>query len=172
MELPLTARLRLRPLDLGDASFILDLVNQPSWLRYIGDKQVRSLEDARRYLREGPLAMYTREGFGLYAVERRQDAATLGLCGLIRRAQLEDVDLGFAFLPEYWGQGYALEAAAAVRDHARDTLALPALAAITLPDNASSIRLLEKLGMAPAGRVRLSADEAELLLYRQRLQDP
>ncbi len=143
-----TPRLRLRRLDHADAPFILRLVNEPSWRQNIGDKGVRTLEDAVRYLTEGPLAMYARHGFGLYAVTRRGDDAPIGLCGLIRRDTLPDADIGYAFLPEFWGQGYAREAAVATLDHARRDFALPRLLAITAPHNAASIRLLEQLGFA------------------------
>ena len=143
-----TPRLRLRRLDHADAPFILRLVNEPSWRQNIGDKGVRTLEDAVRYLTEGPLAMYARHGFGLYAVTRRGDDAPIGLCGLIRRDTLPDADIGYAFLPEFWGQGYAREAAVATLDHARRDFALPRLLAMTAPHNAASIRLLEQLGFA------------------------
>ena len=113
MNVAETARLRLRWLDDGDATFILRLVNEPSWIRYIGDRNVRSVEDAQRYLREGPVAMYERLGFGLNLVESKATGEPLGICGLLRRDTLEHVDLGFAFVPGAWGQGYAQESAAA-----------------------------------------------------------
>ena len=159
-----TGRLILRLLTLDDAAFILELVNQPSWLRYIGDKQVHSLDDARRYLEQGPLAMYAQHGFGLWRVERRQDGASMGMCGLIRRAGLDDVDIGFAFLPQYWGAGYAREAAAATLEHARG-LGLPRVVAITTPDNQASCRLLESLGMRFERLTRLAPAGDPLRLY-------
>ncbi|PZQ14706.1 MAG: GNAT family N-acetyltransferase [Rhodanobacter denitrificans] len=143
-----TARLRLRRLVLDDAAFVLELVNQPSWLAYIGDKQVRSLEDARGYLAAGPLASYAQHGFGLYAVERASDAIAIGLCGLLRREHLDDVDIGFALLDRHGGHGYAYEAAAAVVEYARQAIGLDRLVAIVAPGNMRSIRLLEKLGLA------------------------
>jgi RimJ/RimL family protein N-acetyltransferase len=144
---------------------IVELLNDPSWLRFIGDKGVHTLEDARNYLRKGPLAMYEREGFGLYLVERREDGAPIGMCGLIKRDSLEDVDLGFAFLPRYWGQGYAREAAAAVLAHGRSAFGLARVVAITDPDNASSARLLEKLGMSLEKKVKLDHHDDEVRLY-------
>jgi RimJ/RimL family protein N-acetyltransferase len=160
-----TARLHIRRLQLDDAAFIVELLNDPSWLRFIGDKGVRTPEDARNYLRKGPLAMYERHGFGLYLVERKEDGVALGMCGLIKRDSLEDVDIGFAFFPRYWRQGYAHEAAAAVLVHGRSAFGLKRIVAIADPDNASSARLLEKLGMSLAKTVKLAPDDDELRLY-------
>lgn len=109
-----TDRLILRWLSPEDAEFILRLLNEPSWLRFIGDKGVRTIEDARAYILKGPIDMYSRLGFGLYLVELKEPAFPIGMCGFIKRDSLEDVDIGFAFLPAYWGKGYAYEAAAAV----------------------------------------------------------
>jgi RimJ/RimL family protein N-acetyltransferase len=160
-----TERLVLRQLTLEDAPFMLQLVNEPSWLRFIGDRGVRTLEDARRYLQEGPLASYARHGFGLYLTELKPSGAPAGICGLIKRDSLEDVDLGFAFLPRYWGRGYATEAAAAVVGLAFSALGLERLVAITTLDNASSIKLLEKLGMRREESVELPGEGAPLLLF-------
>ena len=142
-----TPRLILRRLTLEDAEFIFRLVNDPSWLRFIGDKNVHNLEDARRYLREGPLDMYQRHGFGMYRVEERVSGAPVGTCGLIKRDTLPDVDVGYAFLPEFRGKGYAYEAAAAVLDHGNRAFGLRRIVAITTPTNDASIRVLEKAGM-------------------------
>lgn len=141
-----TPRLRLRRFTTGDADFILELVNEPSWIRYIGDKGVRDLEDARRYLEEGPVRMYGKHGFGLWLVARKEDGERLGMCGLVKRDKLGDVDLGFAFLPRHWSQGYAHEASKGVLAHARDALGFARLVAITVPENDASARLLVKLG--------------------------
>ena len=142
-----TPRLRLRTLGADDAPFYLALVNEPSWLQHIGDKQTHTLEAARAAILQGPCEMQRRLGHSLYLVERKDDAAPLGLCGLIQRDSLPGVDIGYALRPAYWGQGYAYEAAAAVVAHARDTLRLPRLLAITGPDNAASNALLRKLGL-------------------------
>jgi RimJ/RimL family protein N-acetyltransferase len=142
-----TERLSLCRLTFEDAEFILRLVNEPSWLEFIGDKGVRSLEDARDYLTAGPIASYERHGFGLYLVRRKSDGARLGMCGLIKRDTLPHVDIGFAFLPEHWGQGYAYEASAAVLEHAERDHKLPRILAITSPHNQSSIRVLERIGL-------------------------
>ena len=142
-----TGRMTLRRLTPADAPFIRELVNEPSWIRFIGDRGVRTEDDARAYLAKGPIAMYERYGFGLWMCESRESGEALGICGLIKRDTLEDVDIGFAFLPRYWGQGYAHESAAAVLDYGREVLELDRIVAITSPDNTSSIRLLEKLGL-------------------------
>src|SRR5438552_2883098 len=134
-----TERLRLRWLSAEDAAFMLELVNDPAWLRFIGDRGVRTLEDARGYILNGPVAMYRRVGFGLYLVELKQSRTPIGICGLIKRAGLEDVDIGFAFLPAFCGQGYAYESASAMIAYAQDTLGLYRVVAITAPDNQRSI---------------------------------
>lgn len=155
-----TNRLRLRQLRLDDAAFILRLVNEPSWLRYIGDKQVRSLDDARDYLRKGPLAMYAREGFGLWLLERLEDGLPIGMCGLIKRDSLPDPDIGFALLPEYEGQGYAREAAEATLAQARGRYRLARVLAITSLENPRSIGLLQRLGFAYLRQLELGTATA------------
>ena len=160
-----TERLTLRRLTVDDAQFVFALLNEPSWLRFIGDKGVLTLEDARAYIENGPLAMYQRFGFGLYVTERRTDGVPMGMCGLIKRDGLDDVDIGFAFLPAYWGRGYAFEAAAAVMDYGRNVIGLTRIVAITAPDNESSARLLEKLGLRFDRMIRLSADAKEDRLF-------
>lgn len=142
-----TDRLVLRHLTLDDAEFILRLVNEPSWLRYIGDKHVRNLEDARNYLRTGPLDMYHRYGYGMFLVESKESGAAVGSCGLLKRDTLPDPDIGYAFLPEYWGRGYAAEAARAVLQYGHLEHRLPRILAITSPDNERSIRVLQSCGM-------------------------
>ena len=142
-----TPRLALRELTLADAPLILELVNEPLWLKFIGDRGVRSLADAEGYIRKAALASYAQHGFGLWLVQRKSDGASLGICGLIKRETFTDVDIGFAFLSRFHGQGYAAESAAATLDHARCQLGLKRIVAITSPDNTGSIRLLEKLGL-------------------------
>jgi len=161
-----TPRLALRHLDPdSDAGFMLELANSPGWLRHIGDRGLRSVEDAERYLRDGPVDMYTRHGFGLFLVEGRATRERLGICGLIRRAGLDDVDLGFAFLPEHWSRGYAFESAGAVLRWAADGLGLRRIVAITTPNNVPSIRLLRKLGFRFERLLRLREEEPEVRLY-------
>jgi RimJ/RimL family protein N-acetyltransferase/protein tyrosine phosphatase (PTP) superfamily phosphohydrolase (DUF442 family) len=160
-----TDRLRLRRLDEADAPFILRLVNEPSWLRFIGDRGVHSLDDARQYIVGGPQRLYATHGFGLFVVERREDGVPLGLCGLIKRDTLPDVDIGFAFLPEHWGRGYAREAAAATLRDARDRHGLSRVVAITSLDNAASARVLTTIGMKYEGTLRLEAGGEEVHHY-------
>ena len=159
-----TARITLRRLTVADASFMRDLVNEPSWIRFIGDRGVRTVEDARAYLVKGPMAMYERCGFGLWLCEARASGEALGICGLIKRDTLEDVDIGFAFLPRFWGQGYAHEAAAAVLDYGREVLELDRIVAITSPDNVPSIRLLEKLGLRLEKTIELAGAPTQLFV--------
>ena len=139
-----TPRLHLRPLALVDAPFILRLLNEPSFLEHIGDKGVRHLDGARAYLESGPMASYARHGHGLLAVELKATGQPIGMCGLLKREHLDHPDLGYAFVPEAWGQGYALEAARAALEGAKRDRVL----ALVSPANAASIRLLEKLGFA------------------------
>jgi RimJ/RimL family protein N-acetyltransferase len=141
-----TARLRVRELTLDDDAFILRLLNDPAWLACIGDRGVRTLEAARDYLSNGPLKMYREHGFGLWLVETKTARVPAGICGLIKRPALDDVDLGYAFLPEFRGQGYAFEAGAAVLAHGRNAVALRRIVAICKPTNARSIALLTRLG--------------------------
>ena len=160
-----TERLTLRQFLLDDAAFILELVNDPDWLRFIGDRNVRTLADARNYLQNGPLAMYARSGFGLYAVVLKSNAAPIGMCGLIKREGLDDVDVGFAFLPRYRAQGYAYEAAAATLAFGRHEFGLQRIAAITSQDNERSIQLLQKLGFTFERLIQLPNDDEELKLF-------
>lgn len=160
-----TSRLTLRRVAAEDAAFIRTLLNEPSFLRHIGDKGVRTLDDAHAYIAEGPQASYARFGFGLYLVELSLTRVPIGLCGLLKRDELEDVDLGFAFLPAYWSKGYAAEAARAVLDQARGALRLPRIVAIVSPANDASIRLLGRLGFTFERMVRLRDADAELQLF-------
>ncbi len=147
MTLLKTERLILRELTLDDAPFILTLLNEPSFLRFIGDKKVRTLEDARQYMLNGPMASYAQNGFGLCLVELNDSQTPIGMCGLLKREDLPHPDIGFAFLPDFWGKGFAFEAAAAVMNDARERLKLNRVLAIVNPDNDASIKLLERLGM-------------------------
>lgn len=157
-----TDRLVLREFTAADAEFVLRLVNEPSFLRYIGDRGVRSLDDARRYIAEGPVAGYARYGYGLMRVDCKEDGATVGMCGILKRDSLPDPDIGFSFLPEHWSQGYALEAAQAVMQHARGTLGLGRIVAITTRDNEPSMRLLGKLGFRFERVVAFGTEELRL----------
>jgi RimJ/RimL family protein N-acetyltransferase len=160
-----TERLTLRRLSPDDAGFIVELLNQPSFLRYIGDKEVRNNADAVRYIKNGPIASYERFGFGLYLVELKETEVSIGICGLLKRESLPDVDVGFAFLPDYWSLGYAFESAAAVMTYGREVLGLRRIVAITSLDNDASIRLLEKLGLRFERLIKLSEDQSEVRLF-------
>ena len=160
-----TDRLVLRRLSAEDAEFILELLNQPSFLRYIGDKGVRTTEDAVRYIQTGPVASYERFGFGLYLVEMKETKVPIGMCGLLKRDTLPDADVGFAFLPDYWSQGYAFEAASSVMTYGRQVLGLRRIVAITSLDNDPSIRLLKKIGMKFEGLITPSEELGEVRLF-------
>ena len=160
-----TERLILRQFSTDDVQFILELLNEPSFIQNIGDRGVRTLEDARSYILRVPVASYERHGFGLYLVILKESGESIGMCGLIKREELEDVDIGYAFLPKYWSKGYAVESAFAVKEYARDVIGLKRLVAITDPENQGSIRVLENLGFRFEKMVRLSEDDIELKLF-------
>lgn len=165
MKIIETNRLILRRFTEADSAFILELLNEPAWKRYIGDRGIDSLEAARHYVKTVPIASYERHGFGLYAMQQKVDSTLVGMCGLIKRDGLDDVDIGFAVLSRFEGQGLAREAAAATLAYSRDTLGLKRVLAITSIDNERSARLLERLGMSFERMVRLSEDAKELRLY-------
>ena len=160
-----TDRLQLRMLSVADAEFILRLLNEPSFIQNIGDRGVRTIDDARAYILKGPIASYEKFGFGLWMVETRSEAVPIGICGLLKRDVFEDVDIGYALLPEFWSQGYALESASAVMSYASAKLGLKRVVAVTNSDNQSSIRLLEKMGFQYERMVRLSEDAPEIKLF-------
>jgi RimJ/RimL family protein N-acetyltransferase len=161
-----TERLILSEFTPEDAQFIIALVNTPGWLKYIGDRNIKNKEQAISYLTNGPIKSYKENGFGLWRVELKETSAPIGMCGLLRRDYLEHPDIGFAFLPEYHDQGFAVEAAIATLSFAKDQLHLPTVEAITLPDNHKSIKLLEKIGMKYVQPVYLPLTNEELRLYR------
>jgi RimJ/RimL family protein N-acetyltransferase len=160
-----TDRLILSHLTTADAEFVLELLNDPSFIRYIGDKQVRTADDARAYVLNGPVKSYETFGFGLNRVELKSGRTPIGICGLLKRETLPDPDIGFAFLPAYWNHGYAFEAADAVMKHAREALGVDRVLAITTPDNESSAKLLNKIGLRFDRVVKLSEDAAEVKLF-------
>jgi RimJ/RimL family protein N-acetyltransferase len=155
----------LRWLSTDDAEFILELLNEPSFLKFIGDKGVRTLEDARNYILNGPVDMYNRLGFGLYLTELKDGGVPIGICGLIKRDALKDVDIGFAFLPRFWAKGYAYESASAVMAYGKNVLGLNRIVAITSPDNHASAKLLEKLGLRFERMISLSQSAEEVKLF-------
>lgn len=159
-----TPRLALRHVDDGDAAFLLELMNEPGWLQFIGDRDVRTLEDARAYLQRALVEPRERLGYGLHAVMPLSGGEPVGLCGLVKRDALPHPDLGFAFLQRWSGRGFAREAAAAVMDDALTRLGLPRVLAVTVPENVRSLRLLDAIGFRNEGVVRLAPDQRELLL--------
>lgn len=160
-----TERLYLRPVNEDDAAFIFRLVNSPDWLRFIGDRNIHSEQDAALYIRQKMMPQYERLGFGNYVVFRKSDNLKIGTCGLYDRDGLEGVDLGFAFLPDFVGQGYGYESARAIMSAAKSLFNLPGLLAITLSDNIPSQKLLEKLGFKSQGLLNRSGFSEEMLLY-------
>lgn len=165
MKILETERLLLRQLATDDAQFILELLNDPSFIRNIGDRNVRTIEDACSYILNGPVASYAKNGFGLYLVVLKETNESLGMCGLIKREALEDVDIGYALLPRYWSKGYAFEAARATKEYAQKVIGLKRIVAIVDPVNTGSIRVLEKIGLHYETMVRLSADDIDLKLF-------
>ena len=139
-------RLQIRPFTFDDASFIIELLNDKDFIKHIQDRGVRSLEDARAYLTDGPMASYQRFGFGLCCVVEQSSQASVGMCGILKRETLPVPDIGYAFLPGARGKGYAYEAGAEVVRHARSTLKLERILAVTSKSNIASQKLLEKLG--------------------------
>lgn len=159
-----TERLRLREFTLDDTRFIIELLNSPGWIKFIGDRNVKSEDEAVHYLQNGPLKSYKQNGFGLCLVEKKEDEMAIGMCGIIKRDNIENPDIGFAFLPGFYGYGYAFEIASATLSYAIHKLAIPKIAAITLPENLRSIRLLEKVGFKFIKTINSDNNE-ELLLY-------
>lgn len=159
-----TERLVIREFITDDAPFILELVNEPAWLTFIGDKGVRTIDDAVRYILNGPVKSYHTHGFGLWLVQLKQENIPIGMCGLIKRDLLEHVDIGFAYLSAHNGQGYAYEAAIATLEYAKDKVGLKHILAITNQDNSRSIRLLEKLGLKFERLITLPGEQKPILL--------
>ena len=164
-------RLQLRELTVQDDEFILQLLNEAPFLRFIGDKGVRTLFDAREYIIQGPIASYRQFGFGLYMTSLRDGGIPVGICGLVKREALEDVDLGFALLSRYCSRGYAVEAAAAVLTFGRERLRLRRIVAITAPDNFASIAVLEKVGLSFERMIKLTPQSPQLKLFGPRAGD-
>lgn len=143
-----TSNLLVREFILDDAQFIIELLNSPGWLQYIGDRNIKSIEDAEKYLLKGPLDSYKKNGFGLWNVISKETGTAIGMCGLIKRDTLDSPDIGFAFLPAYAGNGYGYEVATATLEYAVSILGMTKVLAITLPDNIASVKLLQKIGLS------------------------
>ena len=160
-----TERLRVRPTSEEDAGFIVELFNTPKWLKFIGDRNVKTLEDAKTYIQNKMLPQLKRLGYSNYTVIRKEDNCKIGSCGLYDREGLEGIDIGFAFLPEYEGKGYAYEASIVLKNAAFSKFEITELRAITVKENISSQKLLERLGLSLEGTTKLPGGEEELLLY-------
>ena len=160
-----TERLRIRPFSLTDARFVIELVNTPSWITFIGERNVRTVDEAEYYILNNALKSYKQHGFGPYVVELKDTRTAIGQCGLHKRASLDDIDIGFAFLPDYVGNGYGYESASALVNYGRTVLGLTRLTGITKPTNANSIRLLEKLGMRFEKTIKFASDGSDSLLF-------
>lgn len=165
MQVLETERLILRHFCIDDGEFIIRLLNEPSFIKRIGDKGVRNGEDAKQYLLSGPIDSYDRFGYGLNMVELKKSGEPVGMCGLVKREYLDDADIAYALLERHWSQGYAAESAEAVMRHARETLNLQRILAIVSPDNHSSTRLLEKIGLTFERMIRRADDDEELKVF-------
>jgi RimJ/RimL family protein N-acetyltransferase len=161
----ITERLVLRQFTTSDTTFVVELLNSPGWLEFIGDRHVKTDDDAVNYLENGPIKSYALNGYGLFLVELKNTGEPIGMCGIINRDYLEHPDIGFAFLPGYMGKGYAFEIASATMSYATNTLALPKIFAITLPGNKLSIKLLTKLRMRCISQFWLPDNSEQLLLF-------
>ena len=161
-----TERLILRPTTAEDAEFLLELVNSPKWLANIGDRNVRNLADAKKYIAERITTQLVRLGYANYTVIRKSDGVKMGSCGLYDREGLEGIDIGFAFLPQYHGQGYAFESAKKILEAAIHEFGIKRIQGITIPENKASQKLLEKLGLKFVEMTSIPHDDAELMLYR------
>jgi [ribosomal protein S5]-alanine N-acetyltransferase len=160
-----TERLLLRQLTTDDAEFMFELLNDPSFIRNIGDRHIQTLDDACSYIVNGPVKSYEKNGFGLCLIVLKETGESIGICGLIRREGLDDVDIGYALLPRFWSKGYAVEAARATKMYAKDEIGLKRIVGIVDPANEGSIRVLEKIGLRYEKMVQLSADDIELKLF-------
>jgi RimJ/RimL family protein N-acetyltransferase len=161
-----TERLALRQLDAnGDAEFMVEVLNEPAFIKYVADRGVRTPADATKYITENMLPSYAKFGFGFYVVELKDTRVPIGICGLIKRDALNDVDIGFSTLREYWGRGYAYEAASALLEHGRRVHGLPRIVGITAPDNDASMNLLQKLGLRFERMIQLPGQTRETRLF-------
>jgi RimJ/RimL family protein N-acetyltransferase len=165
-----TNRLIISKISLEDAPFFLKLVNTPNWIKYIGDRNLKTIKDAEDYLTNGILKSYKELGFGFYILQNKSDNEPIGICGLVKRDQLDEVDFGFALLPEFEAQGFGFEASTTILKVAKDVFNIKKILAITLPINTNSIKLLEKLGFNYEKRVKPYEDDEELLLFAKQLE--
>lgn len=164
-----TERLYLRRVTLDGADLLLAVWNDPAFIRNVGDRGVRTIEEAQEAMKGGALKLYADHGYGPYAMVLKSDGSRIGICGLFKRDNLDYPDIGFGVLPEFCGKGYAGEASFAVMAHARDDLGIEELTAIVSPDNAPSIGLIEKLGLAFVRMITMPGEDKEICLYSRSL---
>ncbi|WP_347924206.1 GNAT family N-acetyltransferase [Pontimicrobium sp. SW4] len=170
MQIAVTNRLILTEITLEDAPFMLKLMNTPNWIKYIGDRNVKTVNDTEAYLKNGILKSYARVGYGFYKVVQKLEPNTaIGICGLVKREELDIPDIGFGFLPEHEGKGFGYESSVAVLEQAKNKFCLDKVGAITLELNTNSIKLLEKLGFSFEKRVKPFDDDKELLFFAKEL---
>lgn len=167
-----SARLTLREFALDDAAFIVRLLNEPSFIEFIGDRGVRSVKDAERYLLDGPMASYRKHGHGLLRVSLKADDQPIGMCGLVKRDTLPEPDIGFALLPAFWNRGYVTEAARAAIEHGQNVLGLHTILGITQPNNVRSIAVLQKLGLSFVEEKPLGDKPEVLRIFRLSVNSP
>ena len=160
-----TARLALHEFTTVDAAFIIELLNSESYIKYIGRRNIHTPEEAKKYIADNFEKSYTEKGFGFYVMELISDKSPIGICGIVKRDWLDDVDLGFALLPEYEGKGYANEASQAMLDYSLTVLNIKKIAAITMKENRGSIKLLKKLGLKENGTVIHPDEKVKLMLF-------
>ena len=144
---------------------MVEVLNEPDFIKYVADRGVRTPEDATRYMNENMLPSYAKFGFGFYVVELKESNERVGICGLIKRDTLDDVDIGYSTLRAYWGRGYAYEAASALMEHGRRVHGLPRIVGITSPDNEKSMKVLEKLGLRFDRMIQLPNSKSEVKLF-------
>lgn len=167
-----TPRLLLRHFTADDAEFILRLVNEPAFIANIGDRGIRTVPEAASYLTDGPIASYEAHGHGLYLVALKESDQAIGICGLLKRIQFADIDVGYAFLPEFWRRGFAFESAAGVLEYARTALKVEKILALVSPENRASISLLEKLDFEFSELRQMKDDGLPTAIYHRLLAGP
>ena len=161
-----TERLIIRPTSQSDSEFIFILLNTPKWLKYIGDRNIKTVENAKEYIKEKMIPQLERLGYSNYTLTTKQGNQKIGTCGLYDREGIEGIDIGFAFLPEYEKKGFAFESSNKLKEVAFSEFGIKTISAITIKDNISSQKLLEKLGLKLIGTTKIPNDDEELLLYK------
>jgi len=164
-----TERLRLRPVTVDDTALMLAVWNDPAFIENVADRQIRTVEQAREAIENGAQKLFENYGYGPYCMSLKSEGSMIGICGLFKRENLEDPDIGFGVLPDFCGRGYAGEAAVAVVDYARSELRIDRITAIVSPTNVPSISLIEKLGLTFVRMITMPGDDEAICLYRRSL---